>query len=1569
MYISQTSKHLFVKILILIAIIVSGLAFSIQNTHAEAIEISTAEELTSYFSSGGAVKLIDDITITSNAFITADTTIDLNGHTISMGENTLVPSGATLTIEDSSEGGAGTIASDDDIAIQVGGSTTTGNLILNGGNVECQGTHCICNYDTFIMNGGTVSGESFVIYNLKDFTLNDGYITSEDLTVTNRAEGASFIMNGGTVETTSEDYIAITLAVPNTSFVMNDGLITAMNHIEDGSDGGTAIAGFKYTDITINGGTINAYSNAIMGNGSWSGNSEGTSAAFTVNGGTITSQTGAGIYAPQVNGITTITGGTITGLTGIEIRAGTLNVSGGTITGTGEYEVSTGVSGLSTNGAAISVVQHSTAQPITVNITGGDFIAEYPISFTNPTGYNQSVTNQVNIEVSGGEFTGENLDDVINNLSRGFTNFYIDESSGTSTIKIIPTNIAGYYLSVNTSGSIDILGPSHTTQTDYSEINVLSNCRNGYNVTMSTSVNDNNLYLNSTSSSPYHISPIEDSVSLISALGTWGYFISNDQSITPTGTDLFHPVPASSSSPAILRTASSTASNTDIDDTFRVYFGANLGGSLAAGSYRMISDNSGAAGSILYQITADPACTVFPIGVDYNENIDGAGGEGDDSTENPVANFPDSSENILRTDEHDVTTIKLSNKIPQRNHYTFVEWNTNPSGTGLSFQPNDVITVGTDPGELTGEITLYAIWTAGCSNNTICYNGNGADAGTMESQTADGGTGVALRASNFSRTGYGFAGWNTKSDGSGSNYGPQENVAVPQVGGVNLFANWIPSAGSLQTWTGASSMDVGDITALTDERDGETYAVAKLADGNVWIIENLRLNPQTASITLLNTNNPTTSFMTDAHASSSSTTLCKTSNASCIDTISYNTNNLDRTLTQSPTNNDDSSAWYSYGVLYNWYTATAGNGTYSFTDTSGTNSDGTVSGDICPAGWHLPTGNNGEYVALNTAVSGSINRDISLRSFANNFIRGGDYNGNAPTNRGTQGRYWTSTASSQTTAYRFGYDSSSVTPNNTYSKWDAFAVRCIYDGNRIPTSTVTVNIDEHVTSISLHNDTYGDQQVTATGSTVTLVNGESYTISAIFEEGYTVNAWTTTSDGQIATPTSVSTTYTVTDTATLSLASKVATLTTFTINYDTTPSTDTITSDVATSYNVSYTFTITDTVPVIFGSTFIGWSENSSALTVDYAQGDNITLTNSDPDNVSSVSKTLYAVYQTNTCPTNSICYFGNGANSGTMSNQSATSSTSTMLIAPNYARTGYGFAGWITSENATPYGPNATITTPDLSTSGLMLYAKWVPSAGDLQDWNGCSSMNTGDVTALTDTRDSNTYLVSKLADNNCWITENLRLNPSTATITAQNTNAPTNTFVTEAPNSTPSNTLCNSNNATCDNKPQYNLNNLNRSLTQSYDASSNSSAWYGYGAYYNWYTATAGNGTFEFTNTSGTNSDGIVSGDICPAGWRLPTGGSSGEYKALNIAINNGATNTSVAWRNYPNNFVFSGEYKNTTRSGTYSQARIWTANANSNNEAFRMGLDIKNTLVTPEKFFNKWDGLVVRCINTNS
>ncbi|MBQ7202074.1 hypothetical protein IJS18_01640 [Candidatus Saccharibacteria bacterium] len=66
--------------------------------------------------------------------------------------------------------------------------------------------------------------------------------------------------------------------------------------------------------------------------------------------------------------------------------------------------------------------------------------------------------------------------------------------------------------------------------------------------------------------------------------------------------------------------------------------------------------------------------------------------------------------------------------------------------------------------------------------------------------------------------------------------------------------------------------------------------------------------------------------------------------------ISFDNDYLNTELQPRPNHNFGYGSWLSYGVLYNWYTSTAGYGKYGSTVVSDT-------GDICPSGWRLPTGN------------------------------------------------------------------------------------------------------------------------------------------------------------------------------------------------------------------------------------------------------------------------------------------------------------------------------------------------------------------------------------------------------------------------------------------------------------------------------------------------------------------------------------------------------------------------------------------------------------------------------------
>ena len=412
-------------------------------------------------------------------------------------------------------------------------------------------------------------------------------------------------------------------------------------------------------------------------------------------------------------------------------------------------------------------------------------------------------------------------------------------------------------------------------------------------------------------------------------------------------------------------------------------------------------------------------------------------------------------------------------------------------------------------------------------------------------------------------------------------------------------------------------------------------------------------------------------------------------------------------------------------------------------------------------------------------------------------------------------------------------------------------------------------------------------------------------------------------------------------------------------------------------------------------------------------------------------------------CPANSICYAPNAddivgsmdsisntkiAKSATAgvqttlghSSTSITSNSEPSLIAPNYSRAGYGFAGWSTDYDAastynndhnadiTIFGPNQTITTStsgtgdaDVSTNGLILYPVWIASAGNIQSWTGCSNLTTApiatkatlsSVAALTDQRDGSVYTVARLADGNCWMSENLRID-------AEATRGSTNQALAQGygddttnnrgqfiglPDSENSNFVNNTNansiyygsrqSGTASVSiggtdypayriPRYNNNNTNRSLTASYNGTGNSTyyQWYGYGNYYNWPAAIA-NTTYNNTNNTSTDTT-----SICPTGWRLPHGGqttvnttaefyllgkaimgqepdqyASGGYGRYGNSVTNTAGDTATkAFRKFPNNFVYSGRFSGSSAANRSSIGSYWSSTVDDNYYSYYLSL----------------------------
>ncbi len=385
----------------------------------------------------------------------------------------------------------------------------------------------------------------------------------------------------------------------------------------------------------------------------------------------------------------------------------------------------------------------------------------------------------------------------------------------------------------------------------------------------------------------------------------------------------------------------------------------------------------------------------------------------------------------------------------------------------------------------------------------ICYYPNGSNVeGTMGCQTVSASdTSATLLASNFSRDGYGFAGWSKTFDYSDATgfLGPQEYIefdAGTYTGtnnGLSLYAHWIKSEGSLQNWTcpDNTTMPIGTVKALTDQRDDETYAIAKLADGNCWMIENLRLEAEDTrsdankalaqgygtSTTYGNfgglANAESTNFSNSTTANSLYYSGTQEGTASIdIGTSNYpdyrmpRYNNINTsTRASSPTSNGV--AMYSYGNYYTWHAAIADT---TYNGSNNTSSDTT---SLCPTGWRLPrggqntvtAGQNGDFYVLTTTLTGMVPNNAnsgyayysgtvggtdvgklasdSLRNYPNNFLYSGYFNTSSAYGRGSNGYYWSSTAGSSYSSYYLFLLSSFVYPGTDYySKHVGNSIRC-----------------------------------------------------------------------------------------------------------------------------------------------------------------------------------------------------------------------------------------------------------------------------------------------------------------------------------------------------------------------------------------------------------------------------------------------------------------------------------------------------------------------------------------------
>ena len=224
---------------------------------------------------------------------------------------------------------------------------------------------------------------------------------------------------------------------------------------------------------------------------------------------------------------------------------------------------------------------------------------------------------------------------------------------------------------------------------------------------------------------------------------------------------------------------------------------------------------------------------------------------------------------------------------------------------------------------------------------------------------------------------------------------------------------------------------------------------------------------------------------------------------------------------------------------------------------------------------------------------------------------------------------------------------------------------------------------------------------------------------------------------------------------------------------------------------------------------------------------------------------------------------------------------------------------------------------------------------------------------TQVKDARDNHSYYIQKIAGN-CWMLTNLAYAGGTS-------NGGTNTYSDTVPLT----------NGTADAARTYTLakyyidpTNSNPTIDPTPPSTDNTGGGSGagrqYGYYYNYCAAMGGQNTAACANA--TTPTPIPTTNICPAGWRLPTGEpTTGEFTALNTAINGGLTNTDAG-------LLANGLFQ---RSGYWyrgfgaqgSLGYYWSSSQLSS--AGARSLYFSSTSVGPDYSNSKNYGFTVRCI----
>jgi len=633
-------------------------------------------------------------------------------------------------------------------------------------------------------------------------------------------------------------------------------------------------------------------------------------------------------------------------------------------------------------------------------------------------------------------------------------------------------------------------------------------------------------------------------------------------------------------------------------------------------------------------------------------------------------------------------------------------------------------------------------------------------------------------------------------------------------------------------------------TIVVDSRDGEEYYIAKLADNNCWLLDNLRLDPATLSVALTpeNTNMDANTPFTLPSSSNSgdSYTVAKINTASkdVISSYGSGTNKI--------------------GVYYNYCAASAG--TYCFTSGNGV---GNAEYDICPKGWRMATGGTeGEYYGLRMAYNDNVaNLKNALHSSFSGMY---NFSSGSARYQGETGHFWSSTRSDGWYMYHLTIGEY-IYPLNHDERSLGISVRCIAKEPEQPKLYIQdVTIDTCPTTTTVAYDKRDEQPYT-----IKKINGDCWMTTNLNLAGGTQ---LTSELSNVVTP------YTLEQSSNEDFRSYENE------NVYNTGNTDCSNNQPCYSY---YSLKAALAGALDYGEPATqdicpkGWKIPNA----DKANEFRFAFINNMSDFNSSEWNPTHSgyYYRESVYNTNQFGYYWTSTNLGPQS------ATRLRMGYDVYNNTGWTDIAVFNDNNSDGLAVRCIAKEPE-------------PEPLTFQSFDSDSCPTTP--TVVTDFRDGEEYTIQKLADGNCWMLDNLRLDLTDTNVknnlASDTTNASDTTLIY----------LKNGGGTSSDQFAESGVVEWSGAGVYTYPQISTSQktsmASYGdgenkVGIYYNYCAATAG--SYCYDNLSG---HGNATEDICPAGWRMPTSGDDGEYNTLFEAYESDPGSFSSALRTSPSGFT---------------------------------------------------------------